>query len=86
MQNWPRPPVCVSDDEWMSQNQAAGQLEVSIFRVGLLIAKNDLQPCENESGVAGVTVASVNREVEWRAKATILDKFKRSFGYVLNRR
>lgn len=84
MRNWPRPPAPVADDECVSQNEAAEQLDVSMLRLGLRIAKGHLDPCENESGVAGVTVASVAREVEWRAHATFVDKARRSLGYGVN--
>lgn len=42
------------------------------------------EACETEAGVAGVTVGSVVRELEWRAHGSGVDKAKRLFSYNLN--
>jgi hypothetical protein len=78
MQLWSNSPQPVSQDQWMSQVEAAERLNVNIFRVGWAIACENLDPADSPEGEAGVTVASVDREVEWRANATWTARVRRA--------
>lgn len=60
----------VRDDAWLPQHEAARQLDIAVFRVGVLIACGHLVPAENASRSAGVTITSVQAEKTWRADAT----------------
>lgn len=60
----------VPDDTWLSQPEAARQLGIVLFRVGVLIACDHLAPAENSAGRAGVTITSVEAEKTWRDSAT----------------
>ena len=62
--------VQVQGSDWMSQFDAAEALNVSVFRIGHLIANRHLVPAENEQGEAGVTRESVDRESAWRSTAS----------------
>ena len=70
MRGWSNAPQTVPQDQWMSQADAAQRLNVNIFRIGWALACENLDPAESPSGGAGVTVASVDRELHWRANAT----------------
>ncbi|MFE3329908.1 DNA-binding protein [Streptomyces sp. NPDC059176] len=63
--------VRVEDDAWLSQPEAARQLGIAVFRIGVLIACGHLSPAENPAGNAGVTITSVQAEKTWRNNATI---------------
>lgn len=67
----------VRDDAWLPQYEAARQLDISAFRVGVLIACSHLVPAENSAGSAGVTITSVQAEKTWRANATYRTKAPR---------
>ncbi|MFE9859886.1 DNA-binding protein [Streptomyces sp. NPDC005780] len=60
----------VPDDTWLSQPEAARQLGIALFRIGVLIACDHLAPAENSAGRAGVTITSVEAEKTWRGSAT----------------
>ncbi|MEU1438577.1 DNA-binding protein [Streptomyces sp. NPDC005786] len=60
----------VTDEDWLSQPEAARQLGIFLFRVGALIACGHLAPAENSAGRAGVTTTSVQAETAWRDGAT----------------
>lgn len=79
MRHWKsaRQPVVTTPDEWISQAEAAERLNVSVFRVGWAIACENLDPADSPAGEAGVTVASVDRELRWRANATWAAKVRR---------
>lgn len=64
--------AAVENREWMSQFDAANALDVGVFRIGALIGNRHLVPAENESGEAGVTRTSVEREQAWRSSASFL--------------
>lgn len=77
MRGWKNATQPVTQDQWMSQAKAAERLNVNIFRVGWAIACENLDPADGPSGEAGVTVASVDREIQWRANATWVAKVRR---------
>jgi hypothetical protein len=81
---WRRAVATVDDSEWTNQLEAAERLSVSVNRVGMLIAGGVLQPAENPSGQAGVTRASVERELEWRRVAGLPAKAWRLVKVVLH--
>lgn len=60
----------VPDAAWLSQPEAARQLGIALFRIGVLIACDHLAPAENSTGRAGVTIISVEAEKTWRDNAT----------------
>ncbi|MGW6209242.1 DNA-binding protein [Streptomyces sp. NPDC055089] len=75
----------VPDDAWLSQPEAARQLGIALFRIGVLIACGHLAPAENPAGRAGVTITSVEAEKTWRESATrrakALRTLKDAIGY-----
>lgn len=70
MRGWRKAPQPVTQDQWMSQAEAAKRWHVSVLRVGWAIACEILDIAESPVGEAGVTTASVERELRWRANAT----------------
>lgn len=74
----------VSDENWMSQPNAARHLGITLARVGVLIANRHLTPEENPAGQAGVTVADVHSEATWRAGAPPRAKLGRLLRDTLN--
>jgi hypothetical protein len=77
MRGWKNAPRVVSQDQWVSQAEAAERLHVHIFRIGWAIACETLDAAENPAGEAGVTVASVDREMQWRTNASWTAKVRR---------
>jgi hypothetical protein len=63
---YPWPLVDVVDEEWMSQWDAAEVLDVSLFRVAMLVWTKQLVAARNPERVRGVTVESVQREDQRR--------------------
>lgn len=53
MQRWPHPPRVLTSDEFVTQQDAAERLGVSLLSVGRLIAEGRLLPgtCNGELGV-----------------------------------
>lgn len=66
--------VLVGPDEWVSQFDAAAALEVSMFRIGLLVTNRKLTPVQNAQGQAGVSLDSVERERLRRSGVGALQK------------
>lgn len=62
----------VSDDEWVSQFDAADQLGMGVGRVGLVISGRRLKPVHDQRGRAGVARESVEREAGRRSGASVL--------------
>jgi len=60
--------------EWVSQYQAAKELDVHIFRIGVLITNDHLVPAENDAREMGVTRGSLEAEKTWRAQASLTKK------------
>lgn len=78
MRRWKNAPHPVTTrDQWIFQAEAAERLNVSVFRIGRAIACENLDPADSPAGEAGVTVASVDRELRWRANATWVAKVRR---------
>src|SRR3954451_8409423 len=77
MRGWKNAPQPVTEDQWMSQAEAAERLNVNIFRVGWALACGNLDPADSPVGEAGVTAASVDREIQWRANATSAARVRR---------
>ncbi|WP_326662606.1 DNA-binding protein [Streptomyces sp. NBC_00385] len=67
----------VPDDALLSQPEAARQLGIALFRIGVLIACDHLVPAETSAGKAGVTIISVEAERTWRESATRRAKARR---------
>ena len=79
MDNWSNAPTPASTpDQWASQPEAAAQLNVSLARIGLIIANGHLQPATSPTGEAGVTATSLASELQWRREATFLAKVLRT--------
>ena len=75
MDNWSNAPTSVSTPhQWASQPEAAAQLNVSLARIGLIIANGHLQPATSPTGEAGVTATSLATELQWRRNATLGQK------------
>jgi hypothetical protein len=70
--------VTLPEPEWVSQEDAAKQLRVNILRVGVLISNEHLDAAETVTGAMGVTEASLTREAEWRASASLAAKYRRA--------
>ena len=69
--------VRVTDAEWVSQFDAAAQLQISMWAVGSYISIGRLTPAENPEGQAGVTRVSVDTEAEWRRGRPLHGRFWR---------
>ncbi|MGW0933760.1 DNA-binding protein [Streptomyces sp. NPDC002666] len=67
----------VPDDAWLSQPEAARQLGIVLFRIGVLITCGHLAPAADSAGRAGVTITSVEAEKSWRHSATRRAKARR---------
>ncbi len=52
----------VPDAEWVSQSEAARELGIGGFRVGVLIMSGQLDPVHNGRGQAGVSRSSVETQ------------------------
>ncbi|MGW2230663.1 DNA-binding protein [Streptomyces formicae] len=76
--NWRNAPVACSDDEWLSQPEAAKLLGVSTGRVVWRLMCEHLVPAHDGRGRAGVTRESVERDLEWLAQATWRARIRRS--------
>jgi hypothetical protein len=61
--------VTVDDAAWASQFDAAATLGISLWKIGILIAGRQLVAAHNESGQAGLTRDSVEREATRRDDA-----------------
>ena len=68
---WSNAPVEVGACEWVSQPDAARELKVPLLLLGWIIACEHLTPANGPDGKAGVTRASLDREIAWRNEATI---------------
>lgn len=60
----------VADQEWLSQQDAARQLGVTLPKVGMLIANDHLVGAGSSNDDMGVTVASLEAEAAWRQSAS----------------
>ncbi len=58
-------------DDWMSYQDAATRLGVSLPRIAMLQANEILEPSEHSLNGSGVTESSVQREITWQATASI---------------
>jgi len=81
---WHRLAVAVPDSEWVSQFDAAEALGINLGRVGLMIGAGVLQAAENPAKQAGVTLESVEREIEWRRIAPLRSRVWRVISYGLS--
>jgi len=84
MKNWAVPPRVVPEDEWTSQDEAARELNISHFSLGLLLATGILHPAERNEGGRGVTRKSVETEVNWRRTATLRQRIVRKVRYIVH--
>ena len=53
---------------WVSQREAARELNVAVLRIGLLIANEHLEAAEDLERNMGVTRISLDAERRWRAR------------------
>jgi hypothetical protein len=75
--------VLVGSTEWASQFDAAKSLDVSMVRVGLLIAGGRLEPAHDPLGRAGVTTSSLEREHTRRAGRGLVRRLRIAVGDVV---
>ena len=68
---WSNAPVEVEANDWVSQPDAAEALRVPLLLLGWIIACEHLTPANGPDGEAGVTRASLDREIAWRNEASI---------------
>ena len=66
--------------EWVSQKQAANELNIHWFHVALLIVNQHLVPAETSTREMGVTRSSLDQELEWRATSSTGVKLRRIAG------
>lgn len=78
MRGWKNSPQVAAQDQWLSQAEAAQRLNVGVLRISWAIACENLDPANNPAGEAGVTLTSVDREIQWRANATWGARFRRA--------
>ena len=76
-----RQPVSVAESEWMTGDEAAKSIGVPGSRVRWLIMNGHLTPASRPDGTRGVTLASVQAEVQWRRNATLAARLRRVLGY-----
>jgi hypothetical protein len=74
----------VSDEEWVSQRDAARELNISIWRVAFLLWHGHLEPCENSAKKAGVTRSSLIEEKKWRERSTLDERIWRTLKDSIN--
>ena len=63
--------VLLKQPAWVDQADAARELGVSMWRIGVLIANDHLQTAETSDLRMGVSRASLDAEAAWRAGAGI---------------
>jgi len=67
----------VPDEQWVSQQDAAKRLGVTLPKVGMLIANDHLDGAGNSSDDMGVTVDSLEAELVWRQSASVPARVRR---------
>ncbi|MEU6848816.1 DNA-binding protein [Actinacidiphila alni] len=70
MRGWAHPPVPVADEDWVSQPEAAKLCGVSLLRMVFRILNGHLTPAHNSARRAGVSRASIERDLAWLAAAS----------------
>lgn len=65
--------------DWVSQHDAARELRIAVFRVGVLISNRHLVAAENAAREMGVTRASLDAERRLRAQAPLRARALRPF-------
>ena len=63
--------------EWVSQPDAAGKLQIAVFRVGFLLAHEHLQAAVTAWDEPGASAASLDEELRWRREAPIFKRLLR---------
>lgn len=85
---WVRPAIVVTDDRFISQTEAAALLKSRAAprpNIGILIARGLIQRCfRARDGADGVTLDSVQEELEWRQSATFWRRLRRRLGGILH--
>lgn len=75
----------LSDDECVTESQAKRVLHLRTRAgVRLMVARRLLDPAKRAGGEVGVTMASVEREVEWSRTATVWQRLMRKVGGILH--
>lgn len=74
----------VGSPAWVSQREAARRLNVSVLRVGLLIANEHLEPAEDGERNMGVTLISLAAERRWRRETPLALRLLRPFRDAVN--
>lgn len=74
----------VEDTEWVSQYDAAKELNLSMFRLAFVLANDHLDPVENPKKEQGVTRKSLAVEKQWRKDASLFKKFARILSDIIN--
>ena len=77
---WANSPVTVTDDQWLSQADAANELGISYGRTIWRLMNNHLTMAHNSQGHAGVSASSVKAEQSWRRKTPWSRRSLRPFG------
>lgn len=85
---WLRPPVVVTDHDFVSQEEAAEMLRsrsAPMPAIGMLMARGILQHCfRANDGAEGVTRASVHEELDRRRTASFWRRFTRRLGGIVH--
>lgn len=69
---------------WVSQREAARELNIAVLRVGLLIANEHLQPAEDRERNMGVTRISLDAERRWRRETPLAIRLLRPLRDTVN--
>lgn len=69
---------------WVSQHDAARELGVCVFRIGVLISNDHLEAAETDAREMGVSRASLDNELCWRRQAPFARRWLRPMRDILN--
>ena len=74
----------VDSPAWVSQREAARELNVAVSRIGLLIANEHLEPAEDRERNMGVTRISLDAECRWRRETPLAVRLLRPLRDTVN--
>lgn len=69
---------------WVPQHDAARELGVNIFRIGVLISNDHLEAAETDAREMGVSRGSLDVELRWRREAPVVRRWLRPLRDILN--
>ncbi|MGN6245787.1 MAG: hypothetical protein ACTHQ3_19225 [Motilibacteraceae bacterium] len=64
--------VTLDPPHWVSQRDAAHELGINVFRIGVLISNGHLEAAETSLHEMGVSRVSLDEELRWRRDAPLV--------------